>query len=128
MLSGVDLALGRRDRLGVVGANGTGKSTLLDLLAGRRQPTTGTVEVGPTVVVGYYDQTGIALDRAARVQDLVAGPHRSPGSLADVALMKRFWFAGELAYARVGILSGGELRRLQLLLVLAGRQIGRAHV
>ena len=121
VLSGVDLVLGRRDRLGIVGANGTGKSTLLDLLAGRRRPTTGTLDVGPTVVAGYYDQTGIALDRAARVQDLVAGPHRSPGSLADVALMKRFWFAGELAYARVGTLSGGELRRLQLLLVLAGR-------
>ncbi len=51
----------------------------------------------------------------------MAGPSRSPGSLADVALMKRFWFAGELPYARVGTLSGGERRRLQLLLVLAGR-------
>ena len=48
---------------GVVGANGTGKSTLLDLLAGRRAPTAGTVEVGPTVVVGYYDQRGAELDR-----------------------------------------------------------------
>ncbi len=51
----------------------------------------------------------------------MAGPHRSPGSLADVALMKRFWFTGELPFARVGTLSGGERRRLQLLLVLAGR-------
>jgi ABC transport system ATP-binding/permease protein len=121
VLSGVDLVLGRRERLGVVGANGTGKSTLLDLLAGRRRPTAGRVEVGPTVVTGYYDQQGMELDLQARVQDLVAGPHRSPGSLADVELMKRFWFAGELAFARVGSLSGGEQRRLQLLLVIAGR-------
>ena len=73
------------------------------------------------MVVGTYDQLGMDLDPGARVQDLVAGPHRSPGSLADVALMKRFWFTGELPFARVGTLSGGERRRLQLLLVLAGR-------
>jgi ATP-binding cassette subfamily F protein uup len=121
VLSGVDLVLGRRERLGVVGANGSGKSTLVDLLAGRRQPTVGTVEVGPTVVVGYYDQQGIELDLQARVQDLVAGPHRSPGSLADVELMKRFSFTGELPFARVRTLSGGERRRLQLLLVIAAR-------
>ena len=121
VLSGVDLVLGRRERLGIVGANGTGKSTLVDLMAGRRQPTTGRVEVGPTVVTGCYDQQGMELDLEARVQDLVAGPHRSPGSLADLELMKRFWFSGELAYARVGSLSGGERRRLQLLLVIASR-------
>ncbi len=121
VLQGVDLVLDRRERLGVVGANGSGKSTLIDLVAGRRQPTSGRVETGPTVVVGVYDQQGVELDLSARVQDLVAGPHRSPGSLADVALMKRFWFAGELPFARVGTLSGGERRRLQLLLVLAGR-------
>jgi ATP-binding cassette subfamily F protein uup len=121
VLSEVDLILDRRERLGIVGANGTGKSTLVDLLAGRRQPTVGRVEVGPTVVIGYYDQQGAKLDLGARVQDLVAGPHRSPGSLADVELMKRFAFTGELPFARVGTLSGGERRRLQLLLVLAGR-------
>ncbi|HEX3796303.1 MAG TPA: ABC-F family ATP-binding cassette domain-containing protein [Acidimicrobiales bacterium] len=121
ILKNVDLTLDRRERLGIVGANGTGKSTLLDLMAGRRRPTGGTVETGPTVVTGYYDQQGMALDLTARVQELVAGPHRSPGNLADVDLMKRFMFTGELPYARVGTLSGGERRRLQLLLVVAGR-------
>jgi ATP-binding cassette subfamily F protein uup len=121
VLSGVDLALGRRERLGIVGANGSGKTTLVDLLARRRQPTVGTVDVGPTVVTGYYDQQGATLDLTARVQDLVAGPRRSPGSLADIELMKRFSFVGELPFARVGTLSGGERRRLQLLLVIAGR-------
>ena len=121
VLSGVDLILDRRDRLAVVGANGTGKSTLLDLMAGRLRPSTGRVEVGPTVVIGYYDQRGVDLDPGARVQDLVAGPSRAPGSLEDVALMERFWFTGELPFARVGTLSGGERRRLQLLLVVAER-------
>ncbi len=121
VLSGVDLVLDRRERLGIVGANGSGKSTLVDLLAGRRQPTTGTIEVGPTVVVGYYDQLGVELDLGARVQDLVVGPHRSTPSLADIDLMKRFLFSGELPFARVATLSGGERRRLQLLLVLTGR-------
>jgi ATP-binding cassette subfamily F protein uup len=73
------------------------------------------------VVVGYYDQLGVKLDLRARVQELVAGPHRSPGSLGDIELMKRFLFTGELPFARVGTLSGGERRRLQLLLVIAGR-------
>ena len=55
------------------------------------------------------------------MQELVAGPHRTPGSLPDIELMKRFLFTGELPFARVGTLSGGERRRLQLLLVIAGR-------
>jgi ATP-binding cassette subfamily F protein uup len=121
VLRGVDLVLDRRERLGIVGANGSGKSTLVDLLAGRQRPTEGRVDVGPTVVVGYYDQLGVELDQQARVQELVAGPHRTPGSLGDVELMKRFLFTGDLPFARVGSLSGGERRRLQLLIVLASR-------
>ncbi len=121
VLSGVDLSIGRRERLGIVGANGTGKSTLVDLLAGRLRPTTGTLKVGPTVVVGYYDQLGATLDPEARVRDLVAGPHGTPGSVEDISLMRRFLFADDLPFARVGDLSGGERRRLQLLLVISRR-------
>jgi ATP-binding cassette subfamily F protein uup len=121
VLSGVDLSIGRRERLGIVGANGSGKSTLVDLLAGRLRPTAGTIEVGPTVVVGYYDQMGATLDLEARVRDLVAGPHGTPGSVDDINLMRRFLFADDLPFARVGDLSGGERRRLQLLLVISRR-------
>ncbi len=121
VLQDVDLDLGPRERLGLVGANGTGKSTLLELLAGRRAPTAGTVERGPTVAIGYYDQRAAELDPRARVRDLVAGPGRVAGTPGDVALMERFWFTGELQFAPVGTLSGGERRRLQMLLVLAGR-------
>jgi ABC transport system ATP-binding/permease protein len=121
VLNGVDLDIGPGERLGIVGPNGIGKSTLLDLLAGRRQPNTGSIEVGSTVVIGYYDQLGVELDPSARVQDLVAGPNQPSGSLQDIALMERFWFTGDLPYAPVGTLSGGERRRLQMLLVLAKR-------
>jgi ATP-binding cassette subfamily F protein uup len=121
VLSGVDLLLGPSEALGLVGANGSGKSTLLDILAGRRVPTFGRVERGATVVTGYYDQHGVDLDPDARVRDLVAGTTRPPGTPEDVALMNRFWFTGSLQFAPARTLSGGERRRLQLLLVLAAR-------
>ena len=116
----LDLALDPRGRLGILGANGTGKTTLLDLLAGRLEPTAGRVERGPTVVVGYSDQLGRELDPAQRVRDAVAGPTRQP-TWEDAALMERFWFDADAQWAPIGTLSGGERRRLQLLLVLAGR-------
>ena len=101
------------DRIGIVGANGTGKSTLLDLLAGRRQPTVGRIDRGTTVVLGYYDQLGRELDLNQRVRDAVAGPHQAAPSVEDVTLMQRFWFDGDAQWAPIGTLSGGERRRLQ---------------
>jgi len=105
------------DRVGVVGPNGAGKSTLLDLIAGRVQPTQGTIEVGRTVKIGYYDQLGRELDANERVRDAVAGDKHEP-TLDDVKLMRQFWFDGDAQFARIGTLSGGERRRLQLLLTL----------
>ena len=121
VLSGVQLSLDPRERLSVVGANGSGKSTLLELLAGRMPPDRGRLEHGPTVAVGYFTQKAADLDPTARVRDLIAGPHRNPGDPADNRLMERFWFTGELPWARVATLSGSERRRLQLLIVLASR-------
>ena len=116
----MDLLLDRRERLGVVGPNGAGKSTLLDLLAQRFAPAEGRVETGPTVRLGYYDQTGRALDPTQRVRDAVAGPSRRP-DWQDARLLERFWFDGDAQWAPISTLSGGERRRLQLLLVLAER-------
>ncbi len=121
ILHDVDLDLGPGDRVGIVGRNGAGKSTLLDLLAGRRSPTSGTIKRGPTVVSAYFEQHASEVDATKTVQELVAGPHGVPGTPADVALMKRFWFTGALPATKAGELSGGERRRLQLLLALAQR-------
>ncbi|GAC1590397.1 MAG: ABC-F family ATP-binding cassette domain-containing protein [Acidimicrobiales bacterium] len=116
----LDLSLDPRGRLGILGANGTGKTTLLDLIAGRIAPTSGRVETGPTAVIGYSDQQGRHLDPGQRVRDAVAGPTRQP-TWEDAALLERFWFDGDAQWAPIGTLSGGERRRLQMLLVLAMR-------
>ena len=118
LFADVDLLLDPRERLGVVGPNGTGKSTLLEIMAGRLEPAAGRVVVGSTAKVGYFDQRGRELDPEQRVRDAVAGPHRSPDH-TDSALMEAFWFDGDVQFAPIRLLSGGERRRLQLLMVLA---------
>lgn len=105
------------DRLGVVGPNGAGKSTLLDLIARRLVPTVGRIDMGHTVKVGYYDQLGRDLDLSQRVREAVAGDKGAP-SLEDLSLMRQFWFDGDAQFAPISMLSGGERRRLQLLLTL----------
>ena len=116
----VELLLDPRERLGIVGPNGTGKSTLLDIMAGRIRPSAGSVEVGSTARVGYYDQRGRDLDPDQRVRDAVVGGHRE-ADWRDAALLEAFWFDADAQWAPIGLLSGGERRRLQLLLVLAER-------
>jgi len=117
LFEGLELDLDPRERLGIVGPNGSGKSTLLDVIAGRLDPLHGTRETGPTVRLGYYDQTGADLDPAQRVRDAVSHPH--PPTPEDGILLERFWFDRDAQFAPIGLLSGGERRRLQLLLVLA---------
>jgi ATP-binding cassette subfamily F protein uup len=119
LVRNVDLDLAPSGRLGIVGPNGSGKSTLLEIVAGRLPPVAGRVETGPTARIGYYDQTGRRLDPAQRVRDAVAGPAGEP-SWDQLQLMERFWFDDDAQWATIGTLSGGEQRRLQLLLVLAG--------
>lgn len=121
ILSDVNLELGPGDRVGIVGPNGAGKSTLINLLAQRAESSTGTVKVGPTVVTSYFEQSEGSFNLDLTIQELVAGPQGVPGSPADVALMKRFWFTGALPSTKAKDLSGGERRRLQLLLALSVR-------
>jgi len=118
LITGLDLLLDRRDRLGIVGPNGCGKSTLLDVIAGRRQPLTGRVVTGPTAHVGLHDQTGRELDLEMRVRQAIAGDRAQP-DWWDAALLERFWFDSDAQRSPIGMLSGGERRRLQLVLTLA---------
>ena len=119
VLKDVSLELGPGDRVGIVGPNGAGKSTFVNILARQHEPTAGTLKHGPTVVPAHFEQGDGDIDLDLTVQELVAGPQGIPGSLADVALMKKFWFSGALQQTRARELSGGERRRLQLLLCLA---------
>jgi ATP-binding cassette subfamily F protein uup len=121
ILRDVNLEFGPGDRIGIVGPNGAGKSTFVNILAQKIEPTSGTVKQGPTVVSSYLEQSGGDFDLDKTIQELVAGPQGVPGSLADIALMKRFWFTGALPTTKAKDLSGGERRRLQLLLALSLR-------
>jgi len=118
LLHDVELRLDPRERLGVVGVNGTGKSTLLDIMARRIVPEVGEVTWGSTVRLATYDQHGRDLDGNLRVREAIAGPNRPPDH-RDAALAESFWFDGDAQWAPISSLSGGERRRLQLVLTLA---------
>jgi len=120
LFRGVDLLLDNRERLGIVGPNGAGKSTLLQILAGRLEPTEGRVVHGSTAQIGMYDQRGIDLDPKLRVRQAVAGPRRD-ADWQDGRLLEAFWFDADAQRAPVALLSGGERRRLQLLLTLQAK-------
>jgi ATP-binding cassette subfamily F protein uup len=89
-------------------------------MAGRLAPAVGRVEHGSTAQVAVFDQKGRELEADLPVREVVVGPHRAP-DWADDALMASFWFDGDAQHAPVRLLSGGERRRLQLLLALNRR-------
>lgn len=117
LFSSVDLAIDPRERLGIVGSNGAGKSTLLDVISGKRRPTEGSVEIGSTVQMELFDQRGVELNPQSRVWEAVIDAPKPEWQ--DVQLMESFWFDSDAQYAPIELLSGGERRRLQLLITLA---------
>jgi ATP-binding cassette subfamily F protein uup len=124
VLRGIDHAVVPGARMGVVGPNGAGKTTLLSIIAGRLQPDEGEVRLGATVAVGWYGQDPEPLPRHRRVFDVVDEEARtttvaSGERVSAGGLLERFGFDPEAQRARVGELSGGERRRLELLRVLA---------
>lgn len=126
VLDGVDFRLAPGDRIGLVGPNGVGKSTFLDILAGVTHADAGTVDWGETVHVGYYDQRSRGLDDEAKVIDFMnrVAPliYTKDGVRVEAAkMLEWFLFPRPQQQAKVGSLSGGERRRLYLLTVLAHR-------
>ena len=124
ILNGFDYTFKTGERIGIVGKNGIGKSTFLNLISGKEQPDSGKINVGETIVFGYYSQAGIELKEDKRVIEVVKENIAEVISLADGSkvsasqFLTLFQFPPEMQYTFVSKLSGGERRRLFLLTVL----------
>ncbi|GAB3354545.1 ABC-F family ATP-binding cassette domain-containing protein [Modestobacter lapidis] len=116
--------VGPGDRIGIVGVNGAGKTSLLKLLVGENRPDSGTVAVGQTVAPAYLSQHVTELDPRQRVLEAVQDVARiakiGNQEISASSLAERFGFAANRQWTPVGDLSGGERRRLQLLRLLMG--------
>ena len=114
----------RYERIGFVGANGCGKSTLMRILAGKEQPDGGTVDWGETIKIGYFAQECEVMDERQRVIDYIRDEaeyvQTSAGRISATRMLERFLFSPDMQYAPIAKISGGERRRLYLLKVLMG--------
>ncbi len=112
----------KTDRIGIIGPNGCGKSTLIKTILGMIPPDSGTVTIGQTIQFGYFSQENELLDESARVIDYIRNTaeyiRTADGLVSASEMCDRFLFDPKMQYARIGKLSGGEKRRLYLLRVL----------
>lgn len=113
----------KNQRLGIIGPNGCGKSTLMKLMAGLVEPDAGTIETGETIKIGYFAQEEQEMDDNQRVIDYVKDIAEyittKDGKISASQMLERFLFTPDMQYAPIGKLSGGEKRRLYLLGVLS---------
>ena len=123
ILKGFDYTFKRGDRIGVVGKNGAGKTTFLNMLQGIEPPDSGKVNIGETVVFGNYSQTGLVIKEDMRVIEFVKNiaenfPLADGSSLSAAQFLNLFLFPPDKQYTYISSLSGGEKRRLFLLSIL----------
>lgn len=122
LIDDFDYIVLKNQRLGIIGPNGCGKSTLMKIITGNLQPDSGEVELGDTVQIGYFAQEATEMDDHQRVIDYIKDtaefvPTRD-GRITASQMLERFLFDGAMQYTPIGKLSGGEKRRLYLLKIL----------
>ncbi|MFM8587325.1 MAG: ABC-F family ATP-binding cassette domain-containing protein [Bacteroidota bacterium] len=123
ILSGFDYTFKKGERVGIIGKNGAGKSTFVNILQGIEEADSGKINIGETVVFGYYSQQGLILKQDMRVIEYVktiaeSFPLAKGGSLSAAQFLELFLFSPDQQYSFISHLSGGEKRRLQLLTIL----------
>ena len=123
ILKGFDYTFSKGERIGIIGKNGVGKSTFLNILLSIETPDSGKVNVGDTIVFGHYDQQGLQWKEDVRVIEYVKQfaetfPLADGGVLTAAKFLELFLFNADKQYTYLSALSGGEKRRLQLLTIL----------
>ncbi|HEM6189649.1 TPA: ABC-F family ATP-binding cassette domain-containing protein [Streptococcus suis] len=125
ILKGFNLLIQNKDRIGIVGDNGKGKSTLLNLIAGDLQADSGKVDIGETIRIGYFSQTIKGLDESKRVinflQEVAEEAKTTSGMVSIAELLEQFLFPRNTHGTLIEKLSGGEKKRLYLLKILLQR-------
>jgi len=123
ILEGFDYTFKKGERIGILGKNGVGKSTFLNIITGKEKPDSGKINIGETINYGYFTQGGLAVDESRRViqvlkdiaEFIVMSDKRK---VSASQLLEHFMFTPEMQFTEVKRLSGGERRRLHLLTVL----------
>jgi ABC transport system ATP-binding/permease protein len=123
ILKGFDYTFKKGERVGVIGKNGVGKTTFINLLQGLEPPDSGKINIGETVIFGNYSQQGLIIKEDMRVIEFVKNiaehfPLAAGGSLSAAQFLNLFLFPPEQQYTYISKLSGGEKRRLHLLSIL----------
>ena len=123
ILKGFDYTFKKGDRIGIVGKNGTGKTTFLNILQGLEKADSGKINIGDTVIFGHYSQQGLQVKEDVRVIEYVKSiaenfPLANGGSLSAAQFLELFLFPPDKQYTYLSMLSGGEKKRLQLLTIL----------
>lgn len=123
ILNGFDYTFSKGERVGIIGKNGAGKSTFLNILQGLQEPDSGKINIGDTVIFGNYSQQGLQVKNDMRVIEFVKDiaehfPLAKGGTISAAQFLELFLFSPDKQYTYISKLSGGEKRRLHLLSIL----------